>query len=88
MLNKEKSDLIVLISNSSIAPIYMEEISTTGPMVILIDKGKGISSMNLLIREYAYDTMGTRTVLPLHQINTVESKMKRWRMVCIIKTPG
>ena len=42
--------------------------------------------MNLIIRADAYDTMRTQTFLTLHQIKTVESKMKRQRMVCIKNT--
>ena len=35
MSNRDKADNIGRISKSSIAPIDMEEVSTTGPMVIL-----------------------------------------------------
>ena len=84
----EKSEDIGLIENSSIAPIDMEEISTTDPMNILKDKGRGISPGNLIIREAEYDTVRTRTVLPLNQIKTFERDMKRRRIVRITKTPG
>ena len=55
-------------------------------IVILRYKGRCRESRNLLNRADAYDTVRTQTVLPLHQIKTVESKMKRQRMVCIKNT--
>ena len=71
-LNREEGDEIGQILKASIAPIEMEEFRTTKPMVILREKGRCRSSSNLLIRAAAYDTVRTRTVLPIHQIKTVE----------------
>ena len=79
---------IGLISKASIALIYMEEIRTTEPMEILMEKGKGISSRNLLIRSDAYIPVRNRTVLPLNQIKTVNRDMKILKMLRIINTPG
>ena len=70
--NREEDDEIGQIAKASIAPIEMEEFRTTKPMVILREKGRCRSSSNLLIRAAAYDTVRTRTVLPIHQIKTVE----------------
>ena len=64
----------------------MEEVGTTDWMVILRDKVWCIASSNLLIRADVYDTMRYWTVLPLHQIKTVESEMKIRRIVCINNT--
>ena len=50
----------------------MEEFRTTDPMVILREKGRHISSGNLLIRAAAYDIMRDQNFLPLHQIKTHE----------------
>ena len=38
------------------------------PMVILIEKGKVVSPMNLLLVEASYNTVVNRTVIPLQQI--------------------
>ena len=57
-------------------------------MIILRKKGRGILSINLLIRAAAYDTVRTRTFLPLHKTKTVERDTKRWIMVQITKTLG
>ena len=65
----------------------MEEVRTTEPMIILREKGRCISSRNLLIREAAYVTVRNLTVLPLHKIKTVEREMKRQSMLCINNTP-
>ena len=51
----------------------MEEVRTTGPMVILGEKGKGIFTRILIIRSAVYDTVRTYTVLPLFQIKKFES---------------
>ena len=65
----------------------MESVRKIDPMVILMDKGRCRSSWNLLIRAAAYDTVSTWTVLPLHQIKTVDREMKRQRMVRINNNP-
>ena len=57
-------------------------------MFILKEKGRGRLSSNFNIRETAYDTVRTRTVQPLHQINKVNSKTKSQRMVVITNIPG
>ena len=57
-------------------------------MVILREKGRGRFSMNLLLRASAYDTVRTRTVLPIQEINTKNRKTKRRRMVHITQTTG
>ena len=85
--NKEKSDEIGQIAKAGIAPIEMERVITTDPMVILRYKGRCKASSNLLIRADTYDTMRIRTVLPLHQIKTVEREMKRQRMVHMNNIP-
>ena len=46
----------------------MKEVRTTEPMVIIREKVRCILSRKVLIREYAYETMMSQTVLPLHQI--------------------
>ena len=52
------------------------------------DKGRGISSRKILIRETGYDAAKTRTVIPIYQIRTAKSETKRKKMVCIRNTPG
>ena len=84
----DKLDEIGLIEKSIIAPIDIEEINTTDPIVILTEKGNGRSLRNLLIREDAYDTVRTRDVLPIHQIKIAKRETKRRHMVCIKNTPG
>ena len=66
----------------------MEEVRTTDPMVIMREKVRCIFSRNLLIRASVYDTVMARTVLPLHQIKTVEREMKIMGMVRLTNTPG
>ena len=70
--NREKEDGIVQIEKAIIAPIYMEEVRTTDPMVILREKGRCRESRNFIIRASTYETVRTQTVLPLHQIKTVQ----------------
>ena len=64
----------------------MEIVRTTDPMVILRENVRCISSRKLLIREAAYDTVSTQTVLLLHQIKTFEREMKIRMMVHIKKS--
>ena len=87
-LNREKADEIVHIAKSIIVPIDMEEVSTTDPMVILRENGKGRFTRNLLIRAAVYSTMRTCTVLTLHQIKTFDRDMNIRRMICITNTQG
>ena len=70
-----------------VAPTDMEEIRNTYPIVILRGKGRGILSCNLLLRLDAYDTIRTRDVLPLQEINTYKRQIKIQRMVRTTKTP-
>ena len=63
------------IAKASIAPIEMEEVRKTDPMVILRKNGRCRESRNLLIRTSEYDTARARNVLPLHQIKTAERKI-------------
>ena len=73
--NIEKADEIGRIAKASIAPIEMEEVRKTDPMVILRENGRCRESRNLLIRTAAYEIARARNVLPLHQIKTAESKI-------------
>ena len=57
-------------------------------MVTLRDKERCRASRKLLIRASEYDTMWTRTVLPIHKINTAEREMNIQKMVRIINTKG
>ena len=45
-------------------------------------------SWNLLLRAYTYDTLRICTFLHIQEIITPERYIKRWRMLCITKTPG
>ena len=66
----------------------MEAVRTTDPMFILREKGRCRASSNLFIRAPKYDTVRSRTALPLHQIKKVDREMTRQRMVTINNTPG
>ena len=55
-------------------------------MVIQREKGMCRESRNLLIKVDAYDTVRSRTFLPLNQTNTFEREMKIQRMVRINNT--
>ena len=57
-------------------------------MVIMGEKGRVQSSRKLLFRADEYDTIRTRTILPLKEIKTANREMKRRRTVRITKTPG
>ena len=58
-----KSEEIEEIARNSMAPLSVDAIRTTDPMVIL--RAKGRSSRNLLIRDTAYDTVQKRTIIPI-----------------------
>ena len=66
----DKSDDIGYIENFSVAPIETGEVRKNYSMIILREKRRCGFSRNLLIRAAAYDTMRSRTVLPIHQIKT------------------
>ena len=66
----------------------MEEVSTPDPMDILRNNGRGTLSRNLLTIAAAYDTARIHTVLPFHQIKTVDRDMKRRKTVRITNNPG
>ena len=68
--------------------IETEEVGTTDPIFILRWKRSCRSSRNILIRESAYENVRDRTVLPLHQIETVKMDIKRRMMVHLNKNPG
>ena len=67
----DKLDEIGRIAKASIVPMEVEEFRTTDTILIMRDKGRCRSSNKLLIGADAYDTVRSRTVLPLHQNNTV-----------------
>ena len=62
---------------ASIASVYMEEVRKTDPIEIPREKGRCRESRKLLIRADLYKTARNLTVMPLHQIKTVEREMKR-----------
>ena len=66
--NRDKTDEIGCIANTSVSPIEMEEVRTTDPTVILRYKGRCRASIDLLIRVAAYDILRAINFLPLHQI--------------------
>ena len=80
-------DEIGQIEKASIAPKEMEEVRKTEPIIILRDKGRCIASMNLLVRESAYDTIRTQNVLPIYPIKTTKWEMNTWMMININTTP-
>ena len=61
------------------APVVIDVIRTTDPMVILIARGN--QSRNLLIRGAAYDIVHQRTILPIQEMKTDEMEMRKRRMV-------
>ena len=63
------------------APVVIDVIRTTDPMVILRERGN--QSRNLLIRGAAYDTVQQRTILPIQEIKADEMEMRKRRMVRI-----
>ena len=56
-------------------------------MVILGEKGRNAMPHNIILRAASYDTVRTRTVLPLHKIKTAERDIMSQRMVRITKIP-
>ena len=61
------------------APVSVDVIRTTDPMVIL--RALGRPSRNILIRGAAYDTVQQRTILPIQEIKADEMEMRKRRMV-------
>ena len=61
------------------APVSVDVIRMTDPMVIL--RAQGRPSRNLLIRGAAYNTVQQRTVLPIQEIKADEMEMRKNRMV-------
>ena len=57
----KKSEEIEEIARASMAPVAVDVIRTTDPMVVL--RARGGLSRNLLIRGAAYDTVIQRTIL-------------------------
>ena len=74
-----KSEEIKQIARASMAPVAVDAIMTTDPMVIL--RARGIPSRNLLIRGAAYDNVHKRTLLPIQEIKADEMEMRKRRMV-------
>ena len=65
-----KSEEIEEIARASMAPVAVDAIRTTDPMVIL--RAQGIPSSNLLIRAAAYNTVQYRTILPIQEMKAAE----------------
>ena len=61
------------------APVAVDAIRTTDPMVIL--RAKEGSSRNLIIRDAAYDTVQQRTIIPIQEMKAAEMEMSKRRMV-------
>ena len=57
-------------------------------LVILRKKRRNGTLRNLIFGATVYDTVSTRTVLPLQKIKTAEREIKSHRMVRIPKVPG
>ena len=57
-------------------------------LVILRKKRRNGTLRNLILGATVYDTVSTRTVLPLQKIKTAEREIKSHRMVRIPKVPG
>ena len=63
------------------APVVVDVIRTTDPMVILRERGRPLR--NLLIRGAAYDTVHQRTILPIQEDKADEMEIRKRRMVII-----
>ena len=63
------------------APVAVDAIRTTEPMVIL--RAQGRPSRNLLIRAAAYDTVQHRTIFPIQEMKAAEMEMRKMRMARI-----
>ena len=59
---------VEVISRASIATEDAAVISTTEPMVVLLEKVNDVASRKILLREAAYNIFRHRDVLPLQQI--------------------
>ena len=69
-----KSEETEYISRAYIAPVEVEYIRKTDPMVI--PRAKGRSSRNLLIRSAAYDTVQQWKIIPIQEIKADEMEMR------------
>ena len=69
-----------------VVTMKIEVIRTTDLMVTLREKGRRKYPRKLLLRESAYETVKTHTLLPTQEINRVNMEMKRLRMVRITNT--
>ena len=58
-----KSEETEEIGRASMAPVAVDGIRTTNPMVIL--RAQGRPSRNLLIKSATYDTVQQRTIIPI-----------------------
>ena len=65
-----KLEEIEEIDRASMAPVAVDIIRTTDPMVILRAQGRPLR--NLLIWAAAYDTVQKRTILPIQEVKTAE----------------
>ena len=74
-----KSEEIKQIARASMAPVAVDAIMTTDPMVIL--RAQENQSRNLLIRGAAYDIVHQRTILPIQEMKEDEMEMRKRRMV-------
>ena len=61
------------------APVVIDVIRTTDPMVIL--RARRNESRNLLIRGAAYDIVHQRTILPIQEMKADEMEIRKKRMV-------
>ena len=77
-----------MIAKASIASEDIEDIRATDPMAILKGNVRSGTLCNLALGGAVYDTVRTRTVLPLQKSKTSEKEMKIQRMVRIPKIPG
>ena len=66
----KKSEEIEDIARAFMAPVAVDVIRTTDPMVILIAQGR--PSRNLLIRGASYDTVHQMTIFPIQEIKADE----------------
>ena len=66
----------------------IEDISTTDPMVILMDNVSDSMSHNLILRNATYNIIRTRTVLPLQNTKTDYRETKNQRMLQLPRFQG
>ena len=68
------------------APVSVDVIRTTDPMVFL--RAQGRPSRKLLIRVSVYDTVQQRTILPIQQMKAADMEMRKRIMVRIPNKGG